>query len=747
MTRWRPRRRLGGAARGAGWFLGIAFLLGSAACFGDPTGIETGDRVELLLESGHGQYAAPGTALADSLVVVVLRPDGQALEQPVEVQWTVVDGWGASVTPPASMTDGDQRARTALTLGSGPGVYTVRAVVPGQNADPVEFEARAAPAPTLESVSPTPVVPGEEATLQGTGFETELDRNDVLFSGIRAEVLGGGSTSLRVRVPACLNEPQVEVRAGLGSLRSDPVTVTVESPGAPMDLAVGDVRTVSDPAALSCLLLGGGADVEYLAVVHSTSPVAGLLHDYSLVLRHPSDGMSAASGAHTTPDPDPRLRALPGEVSGDSFLGGGEDVQEQWDRLLRERERALLRDGPGPVPAPLATAPERVPEVGDRRTFSVYNGRGGFDTVEAEARFVGEHGVVYLDLSADGSFEPGDLAAFGSEFDDPIHTTVREGFGSESDLDGNDRVVILFTPVVNRLTAATSGGFVGGFFYGLDLLPGREGSNGGEIFYALVPDPDGVFGQRRSRNQVLSSVPSILTHEFQHMVHFNERVLVRGAEGTDAVWLSEALASTAEELVGDEFAIRGDAERAEMYRDGNRDRARAYLQRTDDTGLVFNPGSGTLQERGAGWLFLEHVRGRNPGSDGGRWILQGLTRTTRTGVDNVVSVVGSQWADLVSPWTAALYLDGLGLPVDGRYTFQGLDLRAELTSSGGSYPLQPPVHGGADLTTEARIPSATASYALLRVDAPEGLAVNVAAPRGGALPAHAGIGFTVVRLR
>lgn len=735
-------------ARSAGWLLGFALLLGFVACFGDPTGIDTGESVELFLESGDDQYALPGTTLADSLVVVVLRPDGQELEDPVEIQWSVVEGWGASVGSAVSMTGGDQRARTTLTLGSGPGIYRVRAAVSGRNAEPVEFGARAAAAPTLEAVSPSPVVPGQEATLRGTGFEANLERNDILFSGIRAEVLGGGETSLRVRVPPCLNEPQVELQAGLGSLRSDPLTVTVGTSGSPVGLPVGGARTVRDSDSLSCLLLSGGTDREYLAVVHATSPVGGLLHDYSLLLRHPSDGMAATLRVPgTEPGLETWIQERSGELSLDPFFGGGGDAQERLDRLLREHESALLRDRFGTAPAPAPAGRTRVPEVGDRRTFSVYNGRGGFDTVEAEARVVGERGVVYLDLSADGSFEPGDLASFGSEFDEVTHPTVREAFGSESDLDGNDRVVILFTPVVNRLTAATAGGFVGGFFYGVDLLPGREGSNGGEIFYALVPDPDGVFGQRRSRTQVLSSVPSILTHEFQHMVHFNERVLVRGAEGTDAIWLSEALASTAEELVGGVFADRGDAERAEMYRDGNRDRARAYLARTDDTGLVFNPGSGTLQERGAGWLFLEHLRGRNPGSDGGRWMLRELTQTTRTGVDNVVSVVGEGWAGLVTPWTVALYLDGLGVPVDGRYTFSTLDLRAELTSSGGTYPLQPPVRGGGDSSVEARIPSSTASYMILRPDAPEGLAVNVAAPGGGALSPESGIGFTIVRVR
>ena len=43
-----------------------------------------------------------------------------------------------------------------------------------------------------------------------------------------------------------------------------------------------------------------------------------------------------------------------------------------------------------------------------------------------------------------------DLADLAMEFGDPVYPTITEAFGSESDLDGNGRVIILFTPAVNR---------------------------------------------------------------------------------------------------------------------------------------------------------------------------------------------------------------------------------------------------------------------------------------------------------
>jgi len=274
--------------------------------------------------------------------------------------------------------------------------------------------------------------------------------------------------------------------------------------------------------------------------------------------------------------------------------------------------------GPAGSPSP-APDPARVPEVGETRTFEVLNGEGSFEEVTAVARHVGSRAVIYVDRNApEGGFREGDLAAFGGEFDDPIHPVVTDVFGDESDLDGNGRVVILFTPVVNGLTERGSGSFVGGFFFGIDLLEDREGSNGGEIFYALVPDPEGEFGDPRSRHRVLETVPAILAHEFQHMVHFNERVLVRGAPSTEALWLSEALATASEDLVARTFFARGRPERARAFREGNYVRAIRFFRDPGDVSLVVSSGQGSLAERGAGWLFIRYLAGGRGSSRTGR---------------------------------------------------------------------------------------------------------------------------------
>jgi hypothetical protein len=267
-------------------------------------------------------------------------------------------------------------------------------------------------------------------------------------------------------------------------------------------------------------------------------------------------------------------------------------------------------------------------------------------------------------------------------------------------------VVILFTPAVNALTPRGASGFVGGFFFGVDLLPERSGSNAGEVFYALVPDPTGQFSDARTKAAVLAATPAILAHEFQHMVHFNERVLVRDAGSTEAVWLSEGLAQFSEELVARRHEQRGEPAQAELFRTGTRERARRYLSGPDTVSLILTTGAGTLAERGAGFLKVMYL-----GDQFGEDLLGRLTRTTLTGVENVVTQVGGGWAELVVDWWSALYLDGAG-PEAGPRVYPTVDLRGFL---GNPFPLSPSGLGAGDFARAGSLWSSSAGYYQSRI--------------------------------
>jgi hypothetical protein len=602
----------------------------------------------------------------------------------------------------------------------------VRVTAVEQETATATFTLHVVDLPQITGLSVSQAPAGETITVQGMNFLPDGTQNVVLFSGIRGAVASGGSTELRVVVPPCLPSRTVDVTVLLGSVASASVPLSVTDGGQPTLLSPGEVLDVADPSGVGCLRLPGEDDQVYLAVTYSAGTVGAAKHAASFHgLSSAPPGLAAVRS--TAGPPDPRALAA--------------GVQEAWGQKLRLRE-AELATASRRLPAGLhvqAPAVRQVPTVGHERTFQVLNAQGSFDEVRAVARYVGEQAVLYVDEAApSGGFNTADLEAFSETFDEMIYPTVTGAFGTPSDLDGNDRVVILFTAAVNRLSPRGSDGFVGGFFYGLDLLVDSENSNEGEIFYALVPDPTGEVADPHPKTQVLEVTPAILAHEFQHMVHFNQRVLVGGAGATEALWLSEGLAQMAEELVARAYEEVA-SPTAEDFRSGNLARARRYLSDPPAVSLIVTAGQGSLAERGAGWLHVLYLTERY-----GEAILGRLTASARRGVDNVVFETGASWEAVLADWWAALYLDGRGdyAPELG---FGSFGLRELLTRGGVGEDLEPPLLGLADFREDLSFWSSSANHYILR---PRGGSevIRLGGEGGGTASAEAALGLRIVRL-
>ncbi len=730
--------------RGGGWLAVAAWAAVGATGCGDNPEAPVLPELEVVAAAGGGQFGVVGQELAEPFHAVVRRADTGAPRKDISVEWTIEQGSGATWVGPSVMTtDSTGSAFARLKLGTTPGTYRVRARVVAQDRASATFEAIAVQPPELLDLSPSAVSVDDTVRIRGSGFSPVGEQDVVLFSGIRGRVVSASTSELSVEVPSCLPSRAVTVTVQLGVIRTAGMSLDVRGSPPPSLRPVGEDEVVEDPAGLRCIRLPGGAGAQYLVTVVSASTVGAARHDYSLaaLVSTGAGGASRISGAPGRSGAPPALR---------SAAAGLEDFGARFERSLRLREQRLARfarAGPSRTGVRLPVAqriPAEVPAVGDRRTFKVLNSSGGFDDVTAVARFVGSRAALFIDENApDGGLTASDLEAFDERFDDVIYPVDTGVFGEPSDLDGNERIVILFTPAVNRLTPRGSAGFVGGFFFGLDLLPDREGSNAGEIFYTLVPDPTGRFGDARAKSQVLSVTPAILAHEFMHMIHFNQRVLKLGAPGTEALWLSEGLAQMAEELVGEEYARRGKAQSAGLFRAGNRARARRFLKAPSAVSLIVTSGKGTLEERGAGWLFLMYLRGLG----GGNGVLTQLTRTTRTGVDNVVSVVGTPWEPLVSDWAAALYLDGLGIPTRSTLDIGGIDLRATFTGADGLYPLTPPTVGLTDFTRTGALWSSSATHFIVVPPSSGSVVLRLAGSSGAASSASDALRMDLIRIR
>jgi hypothetical protein len=233
------------------------------------------------------------------------------------------------------------------------------------------------------------------------------------------------------------------------------------------------------------------------------------------------------------------------------------------------------------------------------------------------------------------------------------------------------------------------------------------------------------------------------------MIHFNQRVLLRGGND-EALWLSEALAHTAEDTVGGIFLQRGDSASAILFKFPDFRLGHDYLQNPSATTLVADDGNGSLEERGAGWLFVKYLIGRFGTDVPGR-----LVKTTRTGADNVSNVTGTQWPVLFQDWTVALWVDDApelaGANVDPRYTYRNFDLRRVLgqPALGDGYPLVPTPLGFADFTAAGTLPSASPAFYLIQATAsnPPPLSLNLAGTRGAAFAPASTPQAAIVRVK
>ena len=613
-----------------------------AACGGSDT---TGPReraITLSVLTGSGQFGTAGNLLADPLTVVAIDAATDESVQGVAVEWRIVGGDGAVLSSQMVSTNARGFASAELRLGNSLGTYTVEVHAAAMQGPPARFTARAVAVPEITQITPAPAPAGGAVTITGRNFSPIPSENTVFFDDARALVTAATATTLSVVVPPCVRG-FVDVRAQLGHVASDPAELlTTSADLAPLQLAVGESRVFSGAADLSCVVLPGNQS--YLIVPQNADDHWGSFFNY------------IASTASTPPTT--ATRAAPQRSFASDF-----------ELTLRQREAEF---GPA-ADAPAAQARTRQPEIGERRQFNVINSQNGFDEVTAEVRVLSQHAIIYVDVAApSGGFTDADLTAFGALFDDPIHTTVTSVFGTPSDIDSNDRIAILFTPRVNALTPRNAPSYVTGYFYGCDLVARNRcsGSNGAEVFYALVPDPNGTFGDRRTATDVLRNVPGVLAHEYQHMINFSAR---NGS--LDALWLAEALAHAAEESVGAEFERRGDITRAASFRSPNYARAREYLRTTAHTSLLGIESPGSVEFRGGAWLFVHYLQQHY----GGDALLRALTASSDDGVANVTARTGQAWSTLLADFALACFAHGHpafdNSALSARHTFGAFDLK------------------------------------------------------------------------
>jgi hypothetical protein len=601
------------------FFVRLVFLA-PLACGGDPVAPPEASYT-IAIHGGSPQQGPAGSILEQPLQVTVSNVANQPV-QGVVVRFREVTG-GGTLTDTIGVTGLGGIALTHARLGAEVGPQRYEAFMLRAPDMRVTFELDATPGATLTRIEPASVRAGDTVTVVGTNFNTDPTGNRVFFGGMQARVLSGTSgTSLRVIVPACAGGSPLAVRVEVGSAvtNSIPVAYTVVNPL--IALAVGEGITVGSSELRQCLQLEGGAR-RYLVVPQFASaaddPVATRF-------RIGYEGQVAAQA----------LQSITAEPAASS-------PQARLDAEMRRIEREI---------APLAGAQDLDVDAAPLealtldmprsfRVFSVLPEDGStpkFTTSTARLKYIGSHVLVFVDEDAPSTIPVADLDRIGQLFDTRVYERNVELFGSESDLDGNGKVIVLMTQWVNKLTprARCASGFTAGYFYPNDLYLRNQNSNKGEIFYTIVPDPAGTVSCTHSISSVRRRIPPIFAHEFQHMISFNQHVLARRGSSED-VWLNEGLSLIAEEMIGRYYeelyppsAGQLFSDSAAMFIEDVAIDAFKYLFSSKVYSVTTFKDFGQIQDRGAAWLFLRWL-----GDQKGNEIYGRLVQTRLTSVANV----------------------------------------------------------------------------------------------------------------
>ena len=423
--------------------------------------------------------------------------------------------------------------------------------------------------------------------------------------------------------------------------------------------------------------------------------------------------LSAALGRAQRPPQlvlDSRLRALEREIAASP---GARDL--------------VPRRSPGEEAAIVAAA-----TFEETRSFRVLGNLDGksFVTVTARLKYLGDNLVIYQDSAAPLGFSDSALTEFGRLFDRVLFPLGVATFGGVSDVDESGKIIVLMSQRINALVAKEEceQGIITGYFYGFDLSSTSTNSNRGEVFYALVPDPQGAHSCPVSVASVQRIVPATFIHELQHMISYNQHVLLRGG-AQEKVWLNEGLSLIAEEIGSKYYedkypAPLGRTNSGQMFPDSsqgfivpNLTYAYDFLSAPEQSSVTTFGDFGTLAERGAAWLFLRWL-----GDQKGAGIYRQLVQTNLTSIANVERQAGEPFHQLFGDFTIAAYADNLpgvdstAIPV--RYQFTSRNLRQiyqrfyDLGTVGRPYPIAPRVLDCASGMTSS-MPQGTMSYFLI----------------------------------
>lgn len=711
--------------------------------------------------------ATVGEPIVDGAVVKVVDAAGRPV-QGASVAFTVTVGSG-TVNPRVAVSDDKGLATTQWTLGTVVGTNTLAASVSGVSGS-VQFQAIG----KAGAVSTISLSSRSVRMLDGVDSTRITARAVDLFGNVTSP-----GPTFTVRDPTLLS---IDGGGSIHALRRGAFTYVVATVGAKSDsvlvwvLAQG--QSICTGAALP-VELGVGEVLTDLPAdgicVHASSPNA----EYALVpffnttvttsttqIDVRGQGIAALSLSSTlSADRNvPRVFQQPRLVPDDA----AELRRRRQERVESAKRVAGARVWEGArrnLIGARAAAQQAIPAVGDLVKYNA-DAKSFCDQPDirtGRVMAVTDKAIVVADTNNPaGGFTQDEYKSFGVTFDTLIDPLDRHMFGDPSDIDNNGHVIMFFTRAVNELTVRNSGSLYLGFFYQRDLFPKLDslgaacaGSNVAEMFYLLVPDPEGSVSAELSKDRVTTITLGTIAHEYQHLINASRRMYINkyGAGDFEELWLDEGLAHSAEELnfyksTGlsprsnlDATAATSPSYGAFMF--NNQTRYGSYLAGTE---LQAPIGSGLfdtdLPTRGAIWNFLRYTVDRLALSDEQPFWFK-LVNSRETGLTNIADAIGTPVGPWLRDWAISVFADDNAPGAPPNFQQPSWNMRNIISGGGLAYPLVTRLLTN-DVSTRVNLAANGVSF--LRFSVPSGQDALLSVTTSGQ-PPLAAVQLSLVRVR
>jgi hypothetical protein len=763
----------------------FAILFALAAC-GSTSPDRAGAAAVLTIVSGDGQSGMVTTNLAEPLVAKVTDAQSRPVQGAL-VQWSITSGTGI-LTPSSAATDAAGLAQTSYTLGTLAGANGVSASVSGVSAK-ANFTATSTAGALYKVVAGQHTLALCEPGDQGSPGASAADQ----FGNALGDAVTWVSRDPSVATVDVAGTVQLVSATGAtfvvatsGSAQPDSVYVAAAPP---VTLAAGQADDALPSNAFCVQSNQLGSEYVLAAFYSVTSPGSST----GLVVNGSRLG-TIGSGANIV-----SLNQAAPIAMGQPALPMHRDYAFEY--ALRERERvempryvtaarawqanhppirADLSVGSGSAAAqsvgPSFSQISSSSKVGDfvKLNTNAINYCSSPTLATGRVAAISNSAIVVSDTTNPaGGFTDAEYASFAAAMDtlvEPVDTTA---FGAPYDIDGTNKVIILFTKAVNALTTDPTQGIVLGFYYSRDLLDtlGCPGSNHANMFYLVVPDPNGTINGgntfTRQKVNVQNIVVSTIGHEYQHLINASRRLYVNFASASnvdEVTWLNEGLSHIAEELIfyrasglgprqniGTVALANPNTWRAfGLFMYGNQGRYQRYLPVTETDGpLGESLGDDDLATRGAIWSFLRYADDQLGLPSEALW--HSLVKSATTiGLPNLQSAMGTDPAPYFRSWATSVFTDEAVPGVDALYTqpsWNWPQVYATVVANQGNATYTAPVSHV--LTNGAAIPitleSEGAAYVRFAVSNGQRGLISVVASNGGAIPGS--VRLTLVRTK